>query len=127
MIRALTVALALLAGPASADGAALFANHCAVCHGTEGRGDGPTSTWLIRKPADLTRLAVDNNGVFPVLRTLVRIDGRDPLMRSDIAMPAYGPVLGGEAVEVMIETGQGVLVPSELAEVLMWLVSIQED
>ncbi len=127
MIRALTVALALLAGPALADGAALFANHCAVCHGTEGRGDGPTSTWLIRKPADLTRLAVDNNGVFPVLRTLVRIDGRDPLMRSDIAMPAYGPVLGGEAVEVMIETGQGVLVPSELAEVLMWLVSIQED
>ncbi len=36
-----------------ATGAALFAANCAVCHGDEGRGDGPTAAGLDPKPANL--------------------------------------------------------------------------
>jgi putative copper export protein/mono/diheme cytochrome c family protein len=35
-------------------GAALLPAHCAVCHGTEGRGDGPGAKGLPVPPADLT-------------------------------------------------------------------------
>ena len=35
-------------------GAALFPQHCAMCHGTEGRGDGPAAKGLPEPPADLT-------------------------------------------------------------------------
>jgi len=37
-----------------AQGASLFATHCAVCHGPEGRGDGPAAASLNPTPADLT-------------------------------------------------------------------------
>jgi len=32
-------------------GAALYARHCAVCHGAEGRGDGPNARYLEVRPA----------------------------------------------------------------------------
>lgn len=35
------------------DGAALFARHCAVCHGAQGRGDGILSKAWLRPPANL--------------------------------------------------------------------------
>jgi putative copper export protein/mono/diheme cytochrome c family protein len=42
-------------------GAALFQTHCAVCHGPEGRGDGPAAAGLSPKPADLTAAHVDEH------------------------------------------------------------------
>ncbi len=35
-------------------GAALFPEHCAMCHGADGRGDGPAAKGLPVPPADLT-------------------------------------------------------------------------
>jgi putative copper export protein/mono/diheme cytochrome c family protein len=35
-------------------GAALYAENCALCHGTTGRGDGPAAASLPIRPADLT-------------------------------------------------------------------------
>ncbi len=35
-------------------GAALYPQHCAVCHGADGRGDGPAAKSLAWPPADLT-------------------------------------------------------------------------
>ena len=40
---------------AAAEGAAIFATHCATCHGPEGRGDGPAAAALRPPPADLSR------------------------------------------------------------------------
>lgn len=40
-----------------ARGRALFQNDCAVCHGAEGRGDGPAAAGLPGKPDDLGRIA----------------------------------------------------------------------
>jgi putative copper resistance protein D len=41
------------AAPSIARGAALYAEHCAACHGVGGRGDGPAAQGLATKPADL--------------------------------------------------------------------------
>jgi mono/diheme cytochrome c family protein/uncharacterized membrane protein len=41
------------AAPSIARGAALYAEHCAACHGPEGHGDGPVAQGLATKPADL--------------------------------------------------------------------------
>jgi len=63
--------------PASPDyGKAEYLSNCAGCHGTEGRGDGHFREFLVRAPADLTRLSKDNQGVFPVQRVIDVIDGR---------------------------------------------------
>ena len=41
-------------GAASVDGKALFARHCANCHGEQGDGKGPAAVFLYPKPRDLT-------------------------------------------------------------------------
>lgn len=38
-------------------GQRLYRAHCAVCHGLEGRGDGPAAPSLVPRPADLRRTA----------------------------------------------------------------------
>ena len=38
-------------------GKALFQTHCAVCHGPQGRGDGPAATGLNPRPTDLMQSA----------------------------------------------------------------------
>ena len=40
-----------------ARGRQLFAKACAVCHGTEGRGDGVAAAALPQRPKDLSRIA----------------------------------------------------------------------
>jgi mono/diheme cytochrome c family protein len=42
------------AAPSVARGAPLYVKNCAVCHGAEGRGDGPLAGKLPIRPADLT-------------------------------------------------------------------------
>ena len=56
-----------LANPTPSDeavvqhGKALFGTHCASCHGSEGRGDGPAAAALVGPPADLTAEHVDDH------------------------------------------------------------------
>jgi cytochrome c oxidase cbb3-type subunit 2/cytochrome c oxidase cbb3-type subunit I/II len=40
--------------PADDSGRRLWTQHCAGCHGTQGRGDGPAATWLRPQPTNLT-------------------------------------------------------------------------
>jgi mono/diheme cytochrome c family protein len=46
-------------------GRELYVNHCAVCHGLDGRGQGPLATAMKITPADLTRIASEHAGDFP--------------------------------------------------------------
>jgi len=52
VIRAYHVQVAPRSVPDLARGAALYAQHCAACHGTEGRGDGPAGKGLDPAPSD---------------------------------------------------------------------------
>src|ERR1019366_9614328 len=55
------------------DGASIFRNYCAACHGLDGRGNGPVSKALKREVPDLTRLSQRNDGKFPAIhvRTII--------------------------------------------------------
>jgi mono/diheme cytochrome c family protein len=68
-----------------ARGTVLWSRHCAVCHGPEGRGDGPVAPSLRKKPKDLTRIATPP--VFPDGVVAYRI------AHGGEAMPAWADAL----------------------------------
>lgn len=61
-----------------------YDNNCAVCHGKQGKGDGPYAGLGDTRIADLTVLSRNNKGVFPFDRVYQVIDGRQ-------AVKAHGP------------------------------------
>ena len=77
------------------DGASIFRNYCAACHGLDGRGNGPVSKVLKREVPDLTRLSHRNGGAFPAIhvRTTIMF-GADDLLpaHGSKAMPIWGPI-----------------------------------
>ena len=58
-------------------GRTAFLANCSVCHGDDGKGGLPRSTELNTKPADLTTLSKNNNGVFSPGAVYKMIDGRE--------------------------------------------------
>jgi mono/diheme cytochrome c family protein len=77
------------------DGATIFRNDCAGCHGLEGRGDGPVSKTLKRRVPDLTGLSVRNGGIFPAIHVQTAITfGTDDLQpaHGSKTMPIWGPI-----------------------------------
>jgi hypothetical protein len=68
-----------------------YLSGCAPCHGGDGKGNGPVSSKLRAKPADLTIFAKKNNGVFPVSAVYEAIDGRNAIESHSIReMPIWG-------------------------------------
>ena len=61
----------------------MFDSYCAVCHGKEGKGNGPAASALAKVPADLTRITARNGGKFPDVRVRRYIEGLDEV-------PAHG-------------------------------------
>lgn len=64
---------------------------CMDCHGPDGHGDGPMAPRLSKRPADLTRIAKSNGGVFPEKRVREMIDGRAAVAgHGSREMPVWG-------------------------------------
>ena len=74
----------------------LFTEHCASCHGTSGRGDGPRAEVLAVRPRDLTRLAEPNGWVFEASSVTGAIAGSDH-HRGTGEMPLWGDIFRTEA------------------------------
>ena len=47
------------------EGAMLYRQHCATCHGEAGKGNGLFAAYLTVKPADLTQITARWEGEFP--------------------------------------------------------------
>jgi len=73
-------------------GKAEYRSSCASCHGIGAKGDGPVADSLKTRPADLTALAKNNNGVFPYDMVYQVIDGRSSTITSHGTreMPVWG-------------------------------------
>jgi mono/diheme cytochrome c family protein len=82
------------AATAIVHGAKLFAANCAVCHGEEGRGDGPSARSLPLQPADLTAehfwAHSDGELFWYISHGFAAADG-------SVAMPGFDTSLSSEA------------------------------
>ena len=114
--------------PLPPEGAALYADNCAICHGPGGRGDGPLAAGLDPAPADLTRIAARGGGAFPRAEVLSQIDGYTRMDSADMPqdMPEFGLLLRGETVPVDVGDGKLTPVPRPLAALMVYLESIQQ-
>ena len=130
-----TIVLAVaLAGSASAQeadvqaGRDLYMTYCWQCHGPYASGNGPMAEMLAIPTPDLTRLAANNDGVFPLEAIARQIDGRDALLAHGGEMPIYGPFLDtGKAVAFRLPSGQLMMTSQPLADVIVYLESLQEE
>ena len=106
------------------DGAALFAQNCAGCHGADARGGGPLAAGLPVAPPDLTLIAQRNGGTFPRNQVMSVIDGLDRGAHFSDAMPEFGAGDLGPLV-MTDEDGNPVPVPADLLALADYLESIQ--
>jgi mono/diheme cytochrome c family protein len=85
------------AAPPQHPGRELYLRYCGACHGAEAKGDGVVGTFMRLKPPDLTQLAAQHGGEFPLAQVVRAIDGREvPRAHGDPAMPVWGQVLSEE-------------------------------
>ena len=80
---------------------------------------------LLVQPKDLTALAAENGGAFPVERVVARIDGRDVLVSHGSPMPVYAEVMAGELVEMEIG-GATLTISRRIADLVAYLMEIQK-
>ena len=103
------------------DGASIFRNYCAACHGLDGRGNGPVSKALKREIPDLTRLSQRNDGAFPAIHVRNTIMfGADDLLpaHGSKEMPIWGPIF--HQIEEDVDRGH-----VRLENLVKYLESIQ--
>jgi mono/diheme cytochrome c family protein len=76
------------------EGAKIFQYHCAVCHGTDGRGHGPDSVVLKHLVPDVTLISRRSGGKFSYQRVKEIIEGERTglLSPGDREMPIWGPI-----------------------------------
>jgi mono/diheme cytochrome c family protein len=103
--------------------AMLYRQHCASCHGEDGRGHGPVEPYLTVKPSDLTRIAARRGGDFP----------RDQLGRiiaGDEAVAAHGtrtmPIWGEQLqVDVIGTVNKPVVARGRIGFLVDYLETLQ--
>lgn len=78
----------------SMSGRDTYRYYCASCHGRDARGNGPVAAALKTRPADLTKLAANNGGRFPLDRVKAFVtQGRPNLpAHGSSDMPVWGPI-----------------------------------
>jgi mono/diheme cytochrome c family protein len=103
-------------------GADLFRVYCVDCHGSGGRGDGPSAESLRVRPADLTSLIRSNRGTFPRERARQAIDGRTAV---DDHRTTEMPIWGFALQELDQDTEQETEVRRRIDDLLAFLESIQ--
>jgi len=75
------------------DGAEIFRDCCASCHGSDGKGNGPAASALRVKVPDLTQISNRAGGEFPTARIRAVIEGTEMVSaHGSRAMPIWGPV-----------------------------------
>jgi mono/diheme cytochrome c family protein len=79
--------------PAAQNGHNLYEQHCMICHGLRGHGDGEFASELKNAPADLTLISQKRGGVFPEAQIREMIDGRHHVRaHGSDRMPIWGEV-----------------------------------
>lgn len=77
----------------SNSGKEMFKSYCAVCHGSDAKGNGPAAPALKVAPTDLTQLAQKNGGKYPAPHVAAVIRGQAIVPSHGTEdMPIWGPL-----------------------------------
>jgi mono/diheme cytochrome c family protein len=77
----------------AASGEQMYQTYCAVCHGKDGKGNGPAAEALKTAPTDLTHLAQSNGGKYPADKVSNTIRGDQNIAAHGTKdMPIWGNV-----------------------------------
>ena len=72
-------------------GQEMYKAYCAVCHGSDGKGNGPAASALKVPATDLTAMAKNNGGQFPEMKVVSIIRGEGNLAAHGTReMPVWG-------------------------------------
>lgn len=86
--------------PPAEEGAALYKQFCAPCHGAQGKGDGPAAAGLPVKPADHTNAQVMGKIADAELFKAIK-EGGQAVGKSQ-AMPPWGGALRDEQIRSLV-------------------------
>ena len=102
-----------------------YQNHCAICHGVEGKGRGIMAKFLSISPSDLTQLAKKNAGRFSFWQVYRVIDGREEIRgHGTREMPIWGARFQAEARGS--DPGSRSQVSGRILSLVFYLQHIQE-
>jgi len=92
--------------PAAYEGLRLFTSYCQLCHGEDGKGDGPLARAMKITPADLTTTVRSRSDT--ILRKIITGEGRQTITgreRHNLlseSMPEWGQVFSEAQIEALI-------------------------
>lgn len=120
-------ATAFAASAQQADiGAELYADYCAACHGATGMGDGDMADVVNVPSPNLTLLAKNNDGVFPLLDVIHIIDGRSGVRAHGGVMPVWGRVFSDQIGDADGPYGSVLEVRGRVLSLAKYLESMQQ-
>ena len=99
MLKVLFIGL-LGVAPGNGDaqaGKRIFSQHCVVCHGVTGKGDGPGAAGLNPKPANFSDPERHRGMTLEMRLSVVTLGG--PSEKLSPAMPAFGEVLTAQQIK----------------------------
>lgn len=106
----------------AASGKEMYTNYCAVCHGTEGKGNGPAADALKTPPPDLTVLTKNNGGTYPALKVSSAIRGDAQVAaHGSKEMPVWGKLFW------KISEGHQSEVDQRVANLVNYIKSLQSQ
>lgn len=104
----------------SNSGKEMFKSYCAVCHGTDGKGNGPAASAMKTPPTDLTALAKKEGGKYPAAHVgaVIRGQANTPSHGSE-DMPIWGPLFSS------ISQGHDSQVQQRVANLVNYIEGLQ--
>ncbi len=101
-------------------GKAMFNSYCAVCHGTDGKGNGPAASAMKTTPTDLTVLAQKEGGKYPAAHVAAVIRGQATTpSHGSQDMPVWGPLFSS------ISQGHDSQVQQRISNLVAYIESLQ--
>jgi len=109
-----------IANAPSYSGKEMFNSYCAVCHGKDGKGNGPAASAMKAPPTDLSVLAQKNGGKYPSAHVAAVIGGQEnnPAHGSK-DMPMWGQLFSS------ISEGHEAQVQQRIANLVKYIEGLQ--